>query len=107
MRVSQEAQKGDNEKKITYLEQRLDVEFGTFKLTDAYEEAVNYPYRPGAIKAVIAIMASPCEKSPLPLSVRPYNYPFTTIKKKSTLDLHSMICYHLVAFSLDYCRSLR
>lgn len=69
---SQEAKKGDTEKQIKYLEQRLNLEFGTFQLTRAYEEAINYPFRPGAVKAVVGIFASPCEKSPLPLSVSFY-----------------------------------
>ncbi|XP_011166991.1 apolipophorins [Solenopsis invicta] len=66
----EEAKKGDYEKQWKYLEQRLNLEFGTFKLTDAYEEAIKYPYRPGAVKAVVAIFGTPCEKSPLPISLQ-------------------------------------
>ncbi|KAK2585087.1 hypothetical protein KPH14_008599 [Odynerus spinipes] len=66
----QEAKEGNIEKKFEYLGQRLDVEFGTFKLTDAYEEAIRYPFRAGAAKAVIGVVASPCEKSPLPVSLQ-------------------------------------
>ncbi|XP_071631577.1 apolipophorins [Temnothorax longispinosus] len=66
----EEAKKGDIEKKVKYLEQRLDLELGTFKLTDAYEEAINYPFRPGAVKAVVSVLATPCEKSPLPISLQ-------------------------------------
>ena len=51
------------------MKQRLDTELGTFKLTDAYEEAIRYPFRPGAAKAIIGVFATPCEKSPLPISV--------------------------------------
>lgn len=65
----QEAQEGNSEKKINYLQQRLDVELGTFKLTDAYEEAIQYPFRAGASKTVIGVIANPCEKSPFLLSV--------------------------------------
>lgn len=65
----QEAKASDTTKRLTYLQQRLDVELGTFKLTDAYEEAINYPFRPGAAKVVIGVIANPCEKSPLPISV--------------------------------------
>ncbi|XP_029170500.1 apolipophorins [Nylanderia fulva] len=66
----EEAKAGNFEKRMQYLEQRLDMEFGTFKLTGAYEEGINYPFRPGAVKAVVAIIATPCEKSPLPLSLQ-------------------------------------
>ncbi|XP_018353837.1 PREDICTED: apolipophorins [Trachymyrmex septentrionalis] len=66
----EEAKKGDYEKQVTYLEQRINLELGALKLTDAYEEAINYPFRPGAVKAVVAVFASPCEKSPLPLSLQ-------------------------------------
>ncbi|XP_023246016.1 apolipophorins [Copidosoma floridanum] len=59
--------------KIKYLKQRLDVELGTFKLTDAYEAAIRYPFRPGAAKAVVGLISTPCEKSPLsPLSLQDY-----------------------------------
>lgn len=66
----EEAKKGDIEKRLDYIGQKLDVEFGTFKLTDAYEEGINYPFRAGAVKAVVGILATPCEKSPLPLSLQ-------------------------------------
>lgn len=66
----QEAKSSNFEKRMEYLEQRLDIELGTLKLTGAYEEGINYPFRAGAVKAVVAIIATPCEKSPLPLSVR-------------------------------------
>ncbi|XP_076231616.1 retinoid- and fatty-acid binding glycoprotein apolipophorin [Calliopsis andreniformis] len=66
----QEAKEGDTKKKLTYLQQRLQVELGTYKLTDAYEEAINYPFRPGAAKAVVGIIANPCEKSPFPVSLQ-------------------------------------
>jgi len=56
-------------KVLQYIGQRLDMELGTFELTEAYEEAINYPFRPGAVKAVVGILATPCEKSSLPLSV--------------------------------------
>lgn len=58
---------------MDYLEQRLNIEFGNLKLTDAYKEAVTYSYRPGAVKAVVTVLATPCEKSPLPLSVSFYS----------------------------------
>lgn len=64
-----EVKEGDPEMKYKYAKQRLNVELGTFKLTDAYEEAVSYPFRAGAAKAVVGVLASPCEKSPLPISV--------------------------------------
>ncbi|CAK9823680.1 unnamed protein product [Anthophora retusa] len=66
----QDAKQGEMKKKIEYLHQRLDVELGTFKLTDAYDEAIRYPFRPGAAKAVIGVIANPCEKSPLPVSLQ-------------------------------------
>nr|XP_033202794.1 apolipophorins [Bombus vancouverensis nearcticus] len=66
----QEAKTGDTEKRLNYLRQKLDVELGTFKLTDAYETAIRYPFRPGAAKAVIAVIANPCEKSPFPISLQ-------------------------------------
>ncbi|XP_043491499.1 apolipophorins [Polistes fuscatus] len=65
-----EAIKGDTKKRIKYLEQRYDVEFGTFKLTEAYEQAINYQFRPEAVKAVVGVIASPCEKSPLFISLQ-------------------------------------
>lgn len=55
---------------LSYAKQRLDVELGTLKLTDAYHEAVNYPFRPGAAKAVIGVHASRCEKSAFPVSLQ-------------------------------------
>lgn len=67
---SQEAKKGDPMKLFQFIGQRLDLELGTFELTEAYEEAINYAFRPGAVKAVVGILATPCEKSALPLSVR-------------------------------------
>ncbi|XP_066596058.1 apolipophorins [Prorops nasuta] len=68
--TAQEAKEGSIEKKLTYIGQRLDVELGTMSLTDAYVEAINYKFRPGAAKAVIGIAAGPCEKSPYPLSLQ-------------------------------------
>lgn len=64
-----EAKAGNTETRVNYAKQRLNVELGAFKLTDAYEEAINYPFRTGAAKVVVGVLASPCEKSPLPLSV--------------------------------------
>lgn len=64
-----EAKEGDTKTRLKYAEQRLSVELGTFKLSDAYEEAIRYPFRTGAAKAVVGVIATPCEKSPLPLSV--------------------------------------
>lgn len=66
----EEAKNGNFEKLMEYLEQRLNIEFGTLQLTDAYEEAIGYPFRPGAAKAVVSIMNTPCERSPLPLSLQ-------------------------------------
>ncbi|KAM0732090.1 Apolipophorin [Formica fusca] len=66
----EEAKSSNFEKRMEYLEQRLDIELGTLKLTGAYEEGINYPFRAGAVKAVVAIIATPCEKSPLPLSLQ-------------------------------------
>ncbi|KAF7405857.1 hypothetical protein HZH68_005226 [Vespula germanica] len=66
----QDATQGNIELTLKYLKQRYDVEFGTFKLTGAYEQAINYPFRPEAAKAVVGVIASPCEKSPLPISLQ-------------------------------------
>ncbi|KAL6440757.1 hypothetical protein ACFW04_003301 [Cataglyphis niger] len=66
----EEAKSSDFEKRMEYLRQRLDIELSTIKLTDAYEEGINYPFRAGAIKAVVSIIATPCEKSALPLSLQ-------------------------------------
>ncbi|XP_031841889.1 retinoid- and fatty-acid binding glycoprotein apolipophorin [Nomia melanderi] len=55
---------------LQYLRQKLDVELGTMKLTDAYQEAVRYPFRPAAAKAVIGVHTNICEKSPLPISLQ-------------------------------------
>nr|XP_012148156.1 PREDICTED: apolipophorins [Megachile rotundata] len=66
----EEAKEGNTEKKITYLHQKLDIELGTFRLTDAYEEAIRYPFKPGAAKAVVGVIANPCEKSPFPISLQ-------------------------------------
>lgn len=68
----EEAKEGDAKTRLKYAKQKLDIELGTFKLTDAYEEAIHYPFRAGAVKVVVGVIASPCEKSPLPLSVRLY-----------------------------------
>ncbi|XP_034949851.1 apolipophorins [Chelonus insularis] len=65
-----EAKEGDTQTRLKFAKQRLDVELGTFKLTDAYEEAVRYPFRTGAAKIVVGVIANPCEKSPLPLSLQ-------------------------------------
>jgi hypothetical protein len=66
----QEAKEGDYKEKLKFMKQRVDVELGTFKLTDAYEQAIKYPFRPGSAKAVVGIFVSPCEKSPLPVSLQ-------------------------------------
>lgn len=55
---------------LKYLKQKLDIELGTLKLTDAYTEAINYPFRPGAAKVVIGVHATVCKKSPLPISLQ-------------------------------------
>ncbi|KAL6267909.1 hypothetical protein P5V15_000977, partial [Pogonomyrmex californicus] len=68
----EEAKKGNMEKKMQYLEQRIDLEFGSFSLTDAYEEAVGYPFRPAAVKAVVGILTFACEQSVLPLSYQQF-----------------------------------
>lgn len=65
-----EAKEGNPETRFNYVKQRLNVELGAFKLTDAYEEAIHYPFRTGAAKVVVGVLASPCEKSPLPLSLQ-------------------------------------
>nr|UEP64281.1 apolipophorin [Cotesia flavipes] len=66
----EEAKEGDAKTRLKYAKQRLDIELGTFKLTGAYEEAIHYPFRAGAVKVVVGVIASPCEKSPLPLSLQ-------------------------------------
>ncbi|CAL7938756.1 unnamed protein product [Xylocopa violacea] len=66
----EEAKEGDVSKKIDYVHQKLDIELGTFRLTDAYETAVKYPFRPGAAKVVIGVIANPCVKSSLPISLQ-------------------------------------
>ncbi|XP_023288424.1 apolipophorins, partial [Orussus abietinus] len=66
----EEVKGGKAEDKLKYLKQRVDVELGTFTLTDAYVEAIRYPYRPEAAKVVIGVLSSPCEKTPLPLSLQ-------------------------------------
>ncbi|XP_015429625.1 PREDICTED: apolipophorins [Dufourea novaeangliae] len=55
---------------LLFLRQRLDVELGNMKLTDAYEEAIRYPFRASAAKAVIGVHSSICEKSLLPFSLQ-------------------------------------
>jgi hypothetical protein len=70
----QEAKKSDISKILQFIGQRLDLELGTFELTEAYEEAINYSFRPGAVKTVVGILATPCEKSSLPLSVSSYSF---------------------------------
>lgn len=77
----QEAKKGDIEKKLDYLEQRLNIEIGNLKLSDVYNEAINYPYRPGAVKAVVTVLATPCEKSPLPISVSFYSWSLSSYQR--------------------------
>lgn len=67
------------ETKLNYLHQKLDVELGTYKLTDAYEEAIRYPFRVGAAKAVVGVIANPCAKSPLIISVSRIFLIFPTI----------------------------
>ncbi|XP_076762006.1 retinoid- and fatty-acid binding glycoprotein apolipophorin [Xylocopa sonorina] len=66
----EEAREGELSKKIDYVRQKLDIELGTFKLTDAYETAVKYPFRAGAAKVVIGVIANPCVKSSLPISLQ-------------------------------------
>ncbi|XP_046492116.1 apolipophorins [Neodiprion pinetum] len=66
----EEAKAGDGKKKLDYFGQMLVNELGTFKLTDAYQEALNYDFRPGASKTVIGVIATPCLKSPLPVSLQ-------------------------------------
>ncbi|KAL0104310.1 hypothetical protein PUN28_017203 [Cardiocondyla obscurior] len=66
----EEAKKGNLETKLQYLDQKIDVELGTLGISDAYKEAINYPFRPAAAKAVVAVVSTPCEKSPLPISLQ-------------------------------------
>ncbi|XP_032678528.1 apolipophorins [Odontomachus brunneus] len=66
----EEAKTGNILKRLEYIGQKLDIELGTFELTDAYVEATRYPYRPGAVKTVIGIITTPCVKSPFPLSLQ-------------------------------------
>ncbi|XP_046751140.1 apolipophorins [Diprion similis] len=66
----EEAKAGDGKKKLDYLGQAIVNELGTFKLTDAYQEALNYDFRPGASKTVIGVIATPCTKSLLPVSLQ-------------------------------------
>ncbi|XP_024936320.1 apolipophorins isoform X2 [Cephus cinctus] len=65
-----EAKSGSVKEALLYAKQQLNMELGTTKLTEAYEEAINYPFRPTAAKAVVGVIATPCEKSPLPLSLQ-------------------------------------
>ncbi|XP_014235825.1 apolipophorins [Trichogramma pretiosum] len=66
-------EKGFGPKTVQYVKQRLDVELGTFKVTDAYEAGIRYPFRAGAAKAVVGVISQPCEKSPLsPFSLQDY-----------------------------------
>ncbi|KAJ8687230.1 hypothetical protein QAD02_023024 [Eretmocerus hayati] len=61
------------EKKLKFLKQKFDVELGTFKVSDAYEAAVKYPFRTAAAKAVVGVISQPCVKSPLsPFSLQDY-----------------------------------
>ncbi|XP_076681659.1 retinoid- and fatty-acid binding glycoprotein apolipophorin isoform X2 [Andrena cerasifolii] len=92
----EEAKSSNTEQRLTYLQQRLDVELGTFKLTDAYEEAINYPFRPGAAKVVIGVIANPCEKSPLPISLQQIRL---LLGQKTYRDLG--LTYHHVSFPKD------
>ncbi|XP_001604024.1 apolipophorins [Nasonia vitripennis] len=73
--VSMQEAKEDKQgsKKLQFIKQRLDVELGTFKVTDAYEAAIRYPFRPAAAKAVVGLISQFCEKSPLsPFSFQDY-----------------------------------
>lgn len=76
---------------LKYLKQKLDVELGTLKLTDAYEEAIHYPFRPGAAKVVIGVHATVCEKSPLPISLQQIRL---LLGQKTYRDL-GLTYYHL------------
>jgi len=58
------------------------------KLADAYEEAINYPYRPAAVRAVVTVLATPCEKSPLPLSVSFYLRSCVMLLTKSISNIY-------------------
>lgn len=94
----QEINNGDILKILQFIGQRLDLELGTFELTEAYEEAINYAFRPGAVKAVVGVLATPCEKSPLPLSV---GFPIHIL---NDIELHSAIsCCLYFNISLFYC----
>lgn len=62
------------------------MELGTFRLTDAYEQAIRYPFRAGSAKAVVGVLVSPCEKSPFLLSVI---LNFTTTYYKITYKIKS------------------
>ncbi|XP_058796215.1 apolipophorins [Phymastichus coffea] len=60
-------------KKVEFLRQRLAVELGTSKIANAFEDAIRYPFRAAASKAVIGLISSNCEKSAFsPISFQDY-----------------------------------
>ena len=42
---------------------------GNTQMVEAVREAFSYSFRPDAVKSVIAVLANPCDKSILPVSV--------------------------------------
>ncbi|XP_015121091.1 apolipophorins [Diachasma alloeum] len=91
-----QAKEGDVKTRLNYAKQRIDVELGTFAITDAYEEAIRYPFRIGSAKAVVGIIATPCEKSPLPLSLQQVRL---FMGQKAYRDLG--LTYHHIGFLND------
>lgn len=91
-----QAKEGDLQTRLKFAKQRVDVELGTYAITDAYEEAIRYPFRTGAAKAVVAVTASPCEKSPFPLSLQQVRL---FLGQKAYRDLG--LTYHHIGFLND------
>ncbi|XP_012266095.2 apolipophorins [Athalia rosae] len=66
----EQAKAGGAKERMEFLAQKVNVELGTLSITAAYSEALSYDFRPSASKTIIGVIATPCEKSLLPVSLQ-------------------------------------
>ncbi|RZF44088.1 hypothetical protein LSTR_LSTR004460 [Laodelphax striatellus] len=56
--------------KLKWFKHNLELEFGMSQMSVAFKEARDYPFRPEAVKSIIAVLAAPCERSFMPISLQ-------------------------------------
>ncbi|NEU32743.1 hypothetical protein GN156_18690, partial [bacterium LRH843] len=56
--------------KLKAFKHNLELEFGMSQMAIAFKEARDYPFRPDAVKSIIGVLATPCERSFMPISLQ-------------------------------------